>query len=1407
VTPGKRTLTQDLPVRMTEAPVSLAGAVERGDEASLSRLNQYGGNAGDWQAGAPAQAVIGDLAAELSETALAGTEPARVPGKQSRVQAELERAPKIALAAGTPRLPWPGDRSTSGAMQPVVQRRATVAAGSSSDPLATAQAGTSAGGRKLPHLDLIQASFGHHDVSGVDAVVGGTAADASVELGANAYAVDNAIGFSTSPDLHLAAHEAAHVVQQRHGFAPSDGVDTPDDAYEQHADAVADAVVAGQSAEALLDEITTGAAAAPAVQRQPAPETPVVYLMTHNESPSRLKAAKVSLYPDDRTLDGIERALLVYYGIPATRVREFDIASLPIATDPAGFTALGPTDAKGGVVFVEVSPKLEEYLRHVAERFAKQSGTGTALAPAPTSPSAGGGQEGQTPQQGGAQQGGGTIKKDPAPKTPSGPDPEGDGPRGDNPHDGSKDGTPDGRGKVESVVIPPRLKPLFPDDKAVVTVLEREAKQKALDELMKLSDEDLSNFVVIASGLTRSWARMLAAIEMYKKLKEQYQQQLEQALIDAAKDQASLVSADLDADGPLDPATFKRMTSAEKEKLARKRMSAARNKALREMVKNLGKAIKEIAKGVVRPDLQVQDVNKAIGDVANSKGGWDTAANTAGAGSKLSGMVGGILAVLAVVAVFAVPGSAAFLMEASLFAMMSSAVLAMSESELFIKAAGDADTTEKFEEYVQGGAEAQLRGFMVIAGMATGVAGTLIGKIPLGARLGTVGEVLSVARATLTKGIGDAWLSSRQKLVTRLRKSMDGLVEMLATESKPALGLKAKLDAMDATKFYEKIVDDPKFAAQLGLTPDGAKNLAALSKAPQSKAPAIELFEQTRSALADGVTLAQKQLAKVKAAIEKNVKALEATRTKEELAKALATAEDELSEPMLGLDMQQEGAQHAAAKLKELMAKAGVKESAPADAKPAAPTTGSIDTRPGATDTKVPAAPAMEAPALAKGELGAVSKKRWDDPSLTEDEFIKDVRAANPRRTETDADLRAAYQAGGRRAPDGKLKVPAPKFKRGAKAWDDPTLDADEAINDYRATAKASLRDQPTDVQIRGKHGQGLRWDPEAAKWKNVTKTARDWESSKTSMAKAERDRRAAAAAPTAKPKRVSAPDSSDFDTHVDGLAQAGKITAEEASVLQRWSRLFGRLVEKGSTLKVGALLKETFGGDGPIAAFVRGAYDKFRLRLIGEVIELSKEADGSYSLAKLKAIAGEGLEVLPDPATRGSLISKWRRQRFLQKGGHIETVTGANPADDPPKQFGLKKEVEAETVTEGVASEAEASGKRFADGTVHVNAPKSKQRPAEYAVDPPEAGDYAADDKAGMSFDQEQLRAVNGMMEKDGIWVGGSFRKGVIYFCDNAENAAFLRNLMDAKKMSRRMRVAQLVDKAVSPDGVIWVR
>jgi hypothetical protein len=138
------------------------------------------------------------------------------------------------------------------------------------DVAATAGRGVAGASAPLPHQDAIQRSFGKHDVSGVRAQVGGEAADASKSLGAQAYATGDRVAFAAAPDLHTAAHEAAHVVQQAGGVQLKDGLGQAGDAHEQHADAVADAVVGGRSAEALLDGYGSGAGgAAPgkAVQR------------------------------------------------------------------------------------------------------------------------------------------------------------------------------------------------------------------------------------------------------------------------------------------------------------------------------------------------------------------------------------------------------------------------------------------------------------------------------------------------------------------------------------------------------------------------------------------------------------------------------------------------------------------------------------------------------------------------------------------------------------------------------------------------------------------------------------------------------------------------------------------------------------------------------------------------------------------------------------------------------------------------------------------------------------------------------------------------------------------------------------------------------------------------------------
>ena len=94
-------------------------------------------------------------------------------------------------------------------------------------------------------------------------------------MGASAFTAGEHVAFAGHPNLHTAAHEAAHTIQQRSGVQLDGGVGRSGDRYEQHADAIADRVVAGKSSEDLLDSVSSEArgAGGAAVQREDAPKT------------------------------------------------------------------------------------------------------------------------------------------------------------------------------------------------------------------------------------------------------------------------------------------------------------------------------------------------------------------------------------------------------------------------------------------------------------------------------------------------------------------------------------------------------------------------------------------------------------------------------------------------------------------------------------------------------------------------------------------------------------------------------------------------------------------------------------------------------------------------------------------------------------------------------------------------------------------------------------------------------------------------------------------------------------------------------------------------------------------------------------------------------------------------------
>ncbi len=203
----------------------------------------------------------------------------RVAGKRSRSDG-LAAAVMAEVEADATDVPV-GALQLRAAPPPDARPGAATAAGVYDDPFglhlggsaahATAERGVAGSGGPLPHLDTIQASFGRHDVSGVSAHVGGAATQASVALGAEAYATGTKIAFGSAPSLHTAAHEAAHVVQQRQGVSLKGGMGEQGDPYEQHADRVADAVVAGRSAESLLDHGPGGGGRTAVIQKEDKP--------------------------------------------------------------------------------------------------------------------------------------------------------------------------------------------------------------------------------------------------------------------------------------------------------------------------------------------------------------------------------------------------------------------------------------------------------------------------------------------------------------------------------------------------------------------------------------------------------------------------------------------------------------------------------------------------------------------------------------------------------------------------------------------------------------------------------------------------------------------------------------------------------------------------------------------------------------------------------------------------------------------------------------------------------------------------------------------------------------------------------------------------------------------------------
>lgn len=183
-----------------------------------------------------------------------------------------------------------------------------------------AQQGLAGPTRSLPHLERIQSAFGQaHDLSSIRVHTNPAAEQATRKFSALAFTLGREIAFRGEPTVHLAAHEAAHAVQQRSGVRFAAGVESTD-AWERHADAVADRVVQGRSAVDLLASFVGVGSERTRVQFQKASK-----VGTQSSSQKGPDLGELAKWPDDArrawaTLDDGQRisvilAMAARYGV------------------------------------------------------------------------------------------------------------------------------------------------------------------------------------------------------------------------------------------------------------------------------------------------------------------------------------------------------------------------------------------------------------------------------------------------------------------------------------------------------------------------------------------------------------------------------------------------------------------------------------------------------------------------------------------------------------------------------------------------------------------------------------------------------------------------------------------------------------------------------------------------------------------------------------------------------------------------------------------------------------------------------------------------------------------------------------------------------------------------------------
>ena len=248
------------------------------------------------------------------------------------------------------------------------------------------------------------------------------------------------------------------------------------------------------------------------------------------------------------------------------------------------------------------------------------------------------------------------------------------------------------------------------------------------------------------------------------------------------------------------------------------------------------------------------------------------------------------VASIAFIALLFVPGvNLVTLAAAGLAVAATTIVLSTVESELRIRAAGEAETFEEFQTQTTKSGAAQAAAVTTVAFLGLTFVMKITARLPLPGRYQNVGTALNAARNTLLEksGIGPAWQSIKTNLLNKLRSSKEGLPEALAEQVKTISETRKVIEAMSGDEFLEQLgAGNPKLA-DLGISAEQAKVFKQLSGKPGGKNIAEQLRQEWLKALQDSLVEAGKKVDQFLNNIDESIQQIEKAHNPDQLKSAV----------------------------------------------------------------------------------------------------------------------------------------------------------------------------------------------------------------------------------------------------------------------------------------------------------------------------------------------------------------------------------------------------------------------------------------------------------------------------------------------------------------------------------------